>query len=44
MLYNMSYSTLLYIPNVIQIIPYKDLLDDKQNSRGLNGFGSTGVQ
>ena len=34
----------IYIPNVIQIIPYKDLLDDKQNSRGLNGFGSTGVQ
>lgn len=34
----------IYIPNLVEVISYKDLLDDKQNSRGLNGFGSSGIQ
>ena len=33
----------IYIPSAITVIPYNRLLEQKQNSRNLNGFGSTGI-
>lgn len=35
---------MIYIPSEINVIPYQELINNKKdNTRGLDGFGSTGV-